>query len=68
MAVVAIATFCMCLIGSNQTCAFKKTVNSPLYSIFTRGLRWIRHRVNTDYEEHERQFYAFLLSLRKSEG
>jgi transposase len=32
MAVVAIATFCMCLIGSYQTCSFKKTVNTPLYS------------------------------------
>lgn len=68
MAVVAIATFCMCLIGSHQTCAFKKTVNSPLYSIFTRGLRWIRHMVNRDYEEYERQFYGFLTEAIKSEG
>ena len=68
MAVVAIATFCMCLIGSHQTCAFKKTVNSPLYSIFTRGLRWIRHMVNRDYQECERQFYTFLTEAKKSEG
>ncbi len=68
MAVVAIATFCMCLIGSYQTCSFKKTVNTPLYSVFTRGLRWIRHMINRDYEEYERLFYGVLTEAKKSEG
>lgn len=68
MAVVAISTFLMCLMGTHQKCPYKKTVNAPLYSIFTRGLRWIRHTLNVDYQAFETQFYDFLKEASKSEG
>ena len=68
MAVVAIATFLMCLMGSHQECPYKKTVNSPLYSFFTRGLRWIRHMLNVNPQDFEYHFYQFLHESKKSEG
>lgn len=51
MAVVAVAVFISSLIGLTLKCAFKKTVRSPVFSVFTRGLRWIRHRLKRPSNE-----------------
>lgn len=46
MAAIAIAMLFVCLLGLNQKCSFKKTLNSPLYSIFTKVFRFIKRRFN----------------------
>jgi hypothetical protein len=45
MAVVALAILVVCLVGLKQKCPFKKTVEAPLYSYFTRGLRWLKYNL-----------------------
>lgn len=42
MAVVAVAILFSTLVGLGQECPYKKTVMAPLYSIFTRGLRLLK--------------------------
>ncbi len=42
MFVVTLAVLIVSVIGITQKCAYKKTVQNPLYSYFTRGLRWIK--------------------------
>jgi hypothetical protein len=48
MCVVAVAILVASLMGLNQQCPFKKTVKSPLYSFFTRGLRFLSHNILLD--------------------
>jgi hypothetical protein len=62
MALVAITIIFSSIAGITQTCAFKKTVNAPLYSTFTKGLRCLKTQL---------LFFDFLTHLRliqKSEG
>ena len=68
MAVVAIAAFLMGLIGCHLKCPYKKTVKSPLYSVFTAGLKWLRHLINIEYESYRSQFMTFLSHAKISEG
>jgi hypothetical protein len=49
MTVVALSVLLACLVGLHQHCPFKKTLQSPLYSFFTRGLRWIKNNL---YHQH----------------
>jgi hypothetical protein len=51
MAVVAVAVLISSLIGLILKCPFKKTVGFPVFSIFTRGLRWIRHHLKRPSNE-----------------
>ena len=46
MAAVSMATLITCLMGLTQKIPFKKTVNSPLHSLFTRGLRFIQNFID----------------------
>ena len=46
MAAIAVAMLLASLAGINQKCAYKKTVKAPLYSIFTRGIRYIKQFLN----------------------
>jgi transposase len=46
MAVVSVAILLASLLGLNQKCPFKKTVQAPLYSYFTREFRWLKHNLN----------------------
>lgn len=48
MCVVAVAIFVANLIGSNQTCPFKKSVKTPLYSFFTMELRFLCQNLSMD--------------------
>lgn len=48
--------------GLNQGCAFKKTVNAPLYSYFTRGLRLLKIQLLLF------DFSLAFTTLQKSEG
>ncbi len=62
MTVVAIAILFASIVGLTQECAYKKTVRAPLYSYFTRGLRWIKSNL---------LFFDFndlLKTLQKNEG
>jgi hypothetical protein len=62
MAIVALAILVVSIVGTFQNCAYKKTVQAPLYSYFTRGLRWIKiHLLLFD-------FTHLLKTLQKSEG
>lgn len=45
MAVVAVAILISCLSGITQKCSYKKTILAPLYSIFTRGFRLLKHHI-----------------------
>ena len=42
MAVVAVTILVSNLLGLKQKCAFKKTVETPLYSLFTRRLKFLK--------------------------
>lgn len=68
MAIVAIAMLFTSLFGTVQKCAFKKTVKTPLYSVFTKGLKAIRHIRRTDYEQFLSLFKRILENCRISEG
>jgi hypothetical protein len=62
MVLVAIAIVFSSIVGLTQNCDFKKTVNAPLYSTFTKGLRCLKTQL---------LFFDFLTPLRliqKSEG
>lgn len=61
MAVVAIAIFIAYFFGISIKCAYKKTVKAPLYSVFTRGLRALKHNV-------ELLDFSLSQNLIKSEG
>jgi len=45
MAIVAVAMLWSSLAGNLVASPFKKTVRSPLYSTFTRGLRWVKNNL-----------------------
>jgi hypothetical protein len=45
MTVVSVAITMASLLGIQQKCPFKKTVKTPLYSYFTRGLRWLKNNL-----------------------
>ena len=62
MSIVAIAILYASIVGTTQECAYKKTVRAPLYSYFTRGLRWIKTRLLLF------DFTELLKTLQKSEG
>ena len=47
MTVVSVAILMASLLGLQQKCPFKKTVKTPLYSYFTRGLRWLKNNLLT---------------------
>lgn len=65
MAIVAVAILFSTLVGTNEQCPYKRTVNSPLYSIFTSGLRLLKDKL----EELDIGRYCLLVSiLLKSEG
>ena len=68
MSVVGMATFWMCFLGLSQKCAFKKTVNAPLYSVFTRGLRVFRLLFYNNPVLLQNQVSKILECLLKSEG
>ncbi|MDP2193507.1 MAG: IS4 family transposase, partial [Alphaproteobacteria bacterium] len=42
MCIVGVAILVACIAGLAQTCAYKKTLKTPLYSYFTRGLRCLK--------------------------
>ena len=62
MAIVAIAILYASIVGLTQECSYKKTVKAPLYSYFTRGLRWIKTTLLLF------DFTELLKTLQKSEG
>lgn len=43
MAIISMAMLFIGLIGLTRKCPFKKTVGTSLYSVFTKGLRFIQH-------------------------
>ena len=65
MAVVAVAILLASVSGLKQTCAYKKTVNAPLYSLFTRGFRFLKHNL---WIPDIPTYFALCLSQLKSEG
>jgi hypothetical protein len=65
MAIVAVAILFSTLVGINEQAAYKKTVNSPLYSIFTRGLRLLKVKL---WELDLGPYCLFATMLLKSEG
>jgi transposase len=62
MAFIAIAILFSTITGLTQKCSYKKTVRSPLYSIFTKGLRWLKTKLLTF------SFTKVFRLLQKSEG
>jgi transposase len=62
MMVVAIAILWCSLAGLKVVSPFKKTVKSPLYSVFTRGLRWMKNNL------YQPNFTILFDLLIKSEG
>ncbi len=62
MAFIAIAILFSTITGLTQKCSYKKTVKSPLYSIFTKGLRWLKTKLLTF------SFTKVFRLLQKSEG
>lgn len=65
MAGVAMAILLASLLGIAQKCAYKKTVKSPLYSLFTSGLRFLKHNL---LAIELGQYLHLCLKLTKSEG
>jgi transposase len=63
MAVVAVAVLLSSLVGLTLECPFKKTVSSPLFSIFTRGLRWIKYRHKRPPDELNMLIEKALMSI-----
>lgn len=62
MTLVAIAILYVSIVGLAQECTYKKTVRAPLYSYFTRALRWIKDKLLLF------DFNDLLNFLKKSEG
>jgi hypothetical protein len=62
MAFIAIAILFASIVGLTQKCTYKKTVRAPLYSTFTKGLRWLKTKLLTF------NFTKVFRSLQKSEG
>ncbi|WP_035544731.1 transposase [Holospora elegans] len=62
MTIVAVAIVYAFITGLTQEIAYKKTVRAPLYSYFTRGLRWIKDKLLLF------DFSDLLNYLKKSEG
>lgn len=65
MAAIAVAILVTSLAGLMQKCAYKQTTRSPLYSLFTRGLRFLKYRWRTFNIYH---YLTKCLALLKSEG
>lgn len=65
MALVAVGILVSNLSGMGQKCAFKKTVRAPLYSLFTKGLRFLKQVLwEFDFTDYLSQLLPFI----KSEG
>lgn len=65
MAAIAVAILVTSLAGIMQKCAYKKSTKSPLYSLFTKGLRFLKYRWRSV------NIYLYLrkcLALLKNEG
>lgn len=62
MVLLAVAILFSSIVGLTQKCSFKKTVNAPLYSYFTRGFRALKNS-NLTYD-----FSKAFLNFQKSEG
>lgn len=62
MVLLAIAILFSSIVGLTQKCSFKKTVNAPLYSYFTRGFRALKNTALT--YDFSKDFQNF----QKSEG
>ncbi len=65
MAVVAVAMLLASLAGVCQKCAYKKTVRAPLYSFFTKGLRFLKHNL---WVVDVGKYLSLCLTFLKSEG
>lgn len=65
MTVVAVAMLLASLAGLKQKCAYKKTVKAPLYSSFTRGLRFLKHNL---WVVDVGKYLPLCLTFLKSEG
>ncbi len=65
MAVLALAILVTTLSGVGQKCAFKKRARAPLYSLFTKGLRFFQQIFGdyhlTDYITHLFHFIKSVL-------
>jgi hypothetical protein len=61
MMIVAVAMLWSSLAGTIVSAPFKKTVRSPLYSVFTRGLRWVKNNL------YDPNSAAVLMAVLKSE-
>ena len=60
MCAIAIGLLMASLAGIREKCPFKKTVNAPLYSFFTRGFRFLKNNllipdIGRHFEENVRQ-------------
>ena len=62
MALVAMAILFSSIFGVFPHCSYKKTVRSPLYSLFTSGIRWLKTRLL------EFDFSDVFIYLQQSEG
>lgn len=65
MAIMAVAIRVSSLSGLMQHCPYKKTVNAPLYSLFTKGLRFLKHSL---FVTDVGAYFLLCLALLKSEG
>lgn len=45
MCLISVALLISSLMGLKEKCPFKKTLNCPLYSCFTRGLRYLKRNL-----------------------
>jgi hypothetical protein len=62
MTLIAVAMLWSSLAGTMVSAPFKKTVRSPLYSVFTRGLRWVKNNL------YDPGSATVLIAALKSEG
>lgn len=65
MAIVALAILIANLAGVKQQCPFKQTVKTALYSVFTRGLRFLKSSL-ADFDIAT--YFLSCLAFIKSEG
>lgn len=64
MCIITVALFLASLCGLVQKCPFKKTVGTPLYSYFTRGLRALKHFLFKPPETQSLLIYGLLTLVR----
>lgn len=62
MVLVTVSILLCAIVGLTMTCPFKKTVGSPLYSYFTRGIRTLKNQVLAF------DFLQVFEQIQKSEG